>query len=269
MSKILVSGCGYVGSAMMSLLDVQYKVEAHDPPKGMFSTSTKIEPWAAALICVPTPAHEDGWCDDSIVVDEYNRIRSIEPMMPILIKSTTSIETLRALDSVGDPYLTFSPEFLVARNALYTASRPEFAIYGGPSAMNIFWGNVFSECYSRDTVQPSVINLSTMAAAGFAKYTINSFLATKVTFFNEIRSLYDALSIEGDYKNVLKAITADPRIGRSHTEAPGPDGEYGWGGACFPKDTSEFVDLASRFDSPLNLLECAIELNREHRVKNK
>jgi UDPglucose 6-dehydrogenase len=108
-----------------------------------------------------------------------------------------------------------------------------------------------------------------MAAAGFAKYTINSFLATKVTFFNEIRSLYDALSIEGDYTNVLKAITADPRIGRSHTEAPGPDGEYGWGGACFPKDTSEFVDLASRFDSPLNLLECAIELNREHRVKNK
>ena len=88
----------------------------------------------------------------------------------------------------------------------------------------------------------------------------NCFLATKVTFFNEMYDIYTKLKFEG-FDQMVDAITVDSRIGRSHTQVPGPDGERGWGGHCFPKDTAAMEYFG--VDTPL--LSQVIEVNARHR----
>ena len=95
--------------------------------------------------------------------------------------------------------------------------------------------------------------------ASFVKYTINSFLAMKVLFFNQ---LYDAVGdTSANFATIIKAVGSDGRIGSSHTSVPGHDGKQGYGGACFPKDTSAFVNYSNR----LTLIEKCIEINNTYR----
>tara|TARA_R100000030_G_scaffold10586_1_gene7235 strand:- start:392 stop:745 length:354 start_codon:yes stop_codon:yes gene_type:complete len=97
--------------------------------------------------------------------------------------------------------------------------------------------------------------------ASFVKYGINSFLALKVTFFNQ---LYDSIARQGQtFNKVVKAIGTDSRIGHSHTKVPGPDLKQGYGGACFPKDTAALVN----FDEGFTIIEKCIKINNEYRKR--
>jgi len=101
-----------------------------------------------------------------------------------------------------------------------------------------------------------------MRTAAYAKYTINSFLATKVVFFNELHSMFG----EDGFDELTQIVSMDNRIGRSHMMVPGPDRKYGFGGMCFPKDTSAFVKSGK---GKLSLLEKAREINKEIRDEIK
>ena len=104
-----------------------------------------------------------------------------------------------------------------------------------------------------------------LAEASFVKYGINTFLATKVTFFNQ---LFDVMKDFGDvnYSRVSKAIGSDPRIGLGHTKVPGFDKKKGYGGACFPKDVRAFVKLFQNNGSnSLTLLEKTDIINNDYR----
>ena len=90
------------------------------------------------------------------------------------------------------------------------------------------------------------------------KYFINSFLATKVTFANEMKIICDEIGI--DYDKVVEYATYDERLGKSHWAVPGPDGDYGFGGHCLPKDVSAIV---SQFSSML--LKTVLKVNNEVR----
>jgi UDPglucose 6-dehydrogenase len=92
-----------------------------------------------------------------------------------------------------------------------------------------------------------------------AKYTINTFLATKVVWMNELYQLCDAMNI--DYNKVVAMASADRRIGSSHLRVPGPDGSFGFGGACFPKDTVALLKYAESLNIPLNVLDAAVKKN--------
>ena len=95
--------------------------------------------------------------------------------------------------------------------------------------------------------------------AAFIKYGVNSFLATKVTFFNQ---LYDACTGFGcNFPTIANAIGKDKRIGLGHTRVPGYDGKRGFGGACFPKDTKAFT----LFDPSLTLVDKCVTINNEFR----
>ena len=99
--------------------------------------------------------------------------------------------------------------------------------------------------------------------ASIIKYTINSFLATKVIFMNEIEELCTSLGVS--YDNVVTAVKLDKRMGFSHFQVPGPDGEYGFGGACFPKDTSALHHFAKQQCIEMNVLKSIIEKNNKLR----
>ena len=95
--------------------------------------------------------------------------------------------------------------------------------------------------------------------ASFVKYSINTFLAMKVTFFNQ---LYDVIGeTNANFATIIKAIGADDRIGPSHTKVPGFDGKQGYGGACFPKDVSAFT----KYSNKLTLLEKCVIINNDYR----
>ena len=99
----------------------------------------------------------------------------------------------------------------------------------------------------------------TSKEASFVKYGINSFLAMKVAFFNQ---LYDAVQdSDANFNIITKAMECDPRLGTSHNRVPGFDGKRGFGGACFPKDTAAFT----HFTNKMTLLEKVIEVNNEYR----
>ena len=91
------------------------------------------------------------------------------------------------------------------------------------------------------------------------KYLTNSFLATKVSFANEIYQVCEKLNI--DYDKVVEYATLDDRLGKSHWNVPGPDGDFGFGGHCLPKDLSALIYLAMNLDTETNVLNAVEETN--------
>ena len=82
--------------------------------------------------------------------------------------------------------------------------------------------------------------------AEMVKYFTNTFLATKVSFANEMKMICDGLNI--DYDKVVEYSTYDERLGKSHWAVPGPDGKLGFGGSCFPKDINALIHLAGELE---------------------
>ena len=258
---LMIVGDGFVGGAIRKALEPHHNIIIQDPPKGYDNGNYRgLINLDGVIICLPTPSVDDGYCDDSLVLDEYYKIRSAFSFVPILLKSTTSITTLNHLECLEDTGLTFSPEFLTAANAYEDLMNSEHMIFANcMPGDNPFWSDIFVQALRNVTP----VFMRSLVEAGITKYTINSFLATKVTFFNEIHELCERYGVS--YQRVKLATQLDKRIGTSHMDVPGADGLHGWGGACFPKDTSEFLLTSKDSGAELELLSKAIELNRKHR----
>ena len=248
-----IIGTGFVGSAVINALQDKHTISIIDPPKGEAGDPIKYINTDGVVICVPTPSDSEGKCDDSLVTYYIERVRYYNPTVPILIKSTTDIETL---SNITETNITFSPEFLLARNANADFLNQEFAIFGGGPGR--FWYEIL-----KDLCNIQQVRFTDITTAGFVKYTINSFLAMKVVFFNELYTLYNKTN-GTSFDALTELVSMDPRIGSSHLQVPGPDGQFGFGGACFPKDTKAFAEFA-KANSPLALLDCVIKINKELR----
>jgi UDPglucose 6-dehydrogenase len=110
--------------------------------------------------------------------------------------------------------------------------------------------------YDKFTIVP-------IKVAALFKYMMNSYLATRVTFMNDFKRLADAEGVE--WKDLEYLAQHDGRIGYSHMAVPGPDGQYGWGGACFPKDVAAILEEALDLDVELELLGRVEDINKQHR----
>ena len=98
-----------------------------------------------------------------------------------------------------------------------------------------------------------------------AKYFANCFLASKVMIFNEMKILCD--NIKGtNYDTIIEAVVSDSRIGESHTSVPGPDGEYGFGGTCFPKDINALIYTMEENGIDPLVLKSVWEQNKKYRL---
>ena len=92
---------------------------------------------------------------------------------------------------------------------------------------------------------------------------MNSYLAAKVTFMNDFKKIADAEGV--DIKDLAYLAKHDDRIGTTHMEVPGPDGQYGWGGACFPKDIAAIQMEGLDLGVELELLSRVEDINKKHR----
>ena len=255
MKKIIIAGYGFVGKAVLNTLKSNYNCVVVDPKY----TSNEIQHHPDAegvIICVGTPTTEDSICDITSVA---NVLDLVPTTMPVLIKSTIVPSSLAELEKLYDKHsIVYSPEFLRAKTADFDFANQSFMVIGGED-LDGFWQELFTPVLPKCKMyfKCSIVEASTI------KYTINSFLATKVAFFN---SIFDVCQQNGsDYDIVRQIITHDSRIGNSHTLVPGVDGERGFGGACFPKDTKAFIRYANGLNTPLDILETAVEYNKKVR----
>ena len=254
--KIAIIGHGFVGKAVdYGFSNPKVEKKIFDPIYGTTSEDIKnLKDWGPNLtfVCVPTPMGDDGDIDSSILDEVMENLRDIKTL--IVIKSTV---TPTIIDRYRQTNVVYNPEFLTERSACEQFVNPEFHIFGGTEKACQELDELY-EKYSLCT--PCMTYYLNKAEASFVKYAINSFLATKVTFFNQ---LYDACNKYGqvNFNKVIKAVGADDRVSISHTKVPGFDGKQGYGGACFPKDTFAF----SQFSDKLTLLRKAIEINNDYR----
>jgi UDPglucose 6-dehydrogenase len=253
--KIIVVGYGYVGKAVAHALGKKHDIVIVDPK----FTENKISEHLDAegiIICVPTPSLENGKCDASIVC----KILDETPIhIPVLIKSTISPDVVAKLETTySEHWLMYSPEFLRARSADFDFFHQKYMVLGGEDT-DCYWQTIFQESLPECKM---FFNCS-IQEASLIKYASNSFLALKTSYFNH---LYDVCLNTGmDFSAVRQILTHDQRIGSDHSMVPGPDGERGWGGHCFPKDTLAFVQWAQSIAAPVGVLETAIEYNNSLR----
>jgi UDPglucose 6-dehydrogenase len=250
--KIAIIGHGFVGKAVdygfshshvqKVIIDPKYGVSVEDLSDCDF-----------AFVCVPTPMGEKREIDSSIVESVIHHLYH-KTSCVIILKSTVTPAVIDKIEYCHDR-LVYNPEFLTEKNAQEQFVNPPFHVLGGPLGWEVL---ELYEDYS--LCNPCPVHYMSAKEASFVKYGINTFLATKVTFFNQ---MLDACESEGDvnYNVISRAIGADPRIGTGHTKVPGYDGKKGFGGACFPKDTSAWVNYFP--DS--TLLQEVIQINNQYR----
>jgi UDPglucose 6-dehydrogenase len=178
---------------------------------------------------------------DDLVTELMNPSRP-DPATPIVvIKSTVPPGTTQRIADKydGNLRLCFSPEFLTEANSFEDFKNQSRIIIGGDGARDV--KQMFRKAFPKI---PIVITKS--ETAEMVKYFINCFLATKVTFANQ---MYDICEFAGiDYDKVCEYALYDNRIGKSHLAVPGPDGDRGFGGHCFPKDLLAMIKFAEHDD---------------------
>jgi UDPglucose 6-dehydrogenase len=192
----------------------------------------------------------DGSCDMSNV---YSIIEDVPPDVPILIKSTISLEGWRLMKrAYPKAKLTFSPEFLRAEHAMEDFKKQEFTYIGGGDTA--FWAGILSMRLGTTVVthDPEVLILT--------KYFRNSFLAAKVAFFNQMYDVCEATGV--DANEVLTYTALDDRIGTSHTKVTK---ERGYGGHCFPKDVSAILKTVEQLGGDLSILQEVQNYNKDVR----
>lgn len=252
MPKIGIIGLGFVGSAIQNSYD-SFNLVLLDPAKGYNATYQELMECEGIFICVPSPQSDDGSCNTSIL---ENVLENLKEYKGVIISKCTVPPAV--YERLGKKYLNLvhAPEFLTAANAKQDYLTGTFAFIG--SSVRAYSKEAERLIRGGQTNLQTVVHC-TLGEASLAKYTINSFLATKVVFMNELHKLAESLNL--NYNTISQMISLDERIGKSHLQVPGPDGACGFGGMCFPKDTSALLKFAEEVSAPMNVLESAVKKN--------
>ncbi len=259
--KIGIIGFGFVGGAVAWA----YKnadLVIRDPKLQDSASLDKFLDRDAIFICVPSPSTEDGHCDTSILEQVLKELLFVTIQNPkvVLISKTTAPPSVYKQLQQEYSNLVYAPEFLTQANAVIDYANATYCVIGGDYDWAVRAREVL--VYGRKLTHNKHI-IVTIETASLYKYMMNSYLAAKVTFMNDFKKLADAENVE--FKDLVYLAAHDDRIGTTHMEVPGPDGQYGWGGACFPKDVAAIQMEALNLETELELLGRVEDINKKHR----
>ncbi|HKP71026.1 MAG TPA: UDP-glucose/GDP-mannose dehydrogenase family protein [Pyrinomonadaceae bacterium] len=216
------------------------------------------------FLAVGTPPKADGSPDMSYYQQAAKDVaEAINGYKVLVTKSTVPIGTGKWLrDFVAanlkietDFGVASNPEFLREGAAIDDFMRPDRVVIGSNEAQAI---EVMKELYRPLYLIETPIVITSLEAAELIKYAANAFLATKITFINEVANLCDAIGC--DVHDVARGMGMDNRIGRKFLH-PGP----GYGGSCFPKDTRALTTVADQFGVETRIVDAVIEANERQR----
>ena len=236
--------------------------------QGRLSFTTEFDGRAGAaeliFIAVGTPSRRgDGHADLSYVYDAVRRIAPLLRNYSVVVdKSTVPIGTARQVERIiaavnpeADFDVASNPEFLREGAAIGDFMRPDRIVIGVESQRA---EEKLRALYRPLNLVEVPIVVTSLETAELIKYAANAFLATKISFINEMATLCEAVG--ADVHDVARGIGLDGRIGRKFLH-PGP----GYGGSCFPKDTLALVRTAQEFGTPSRIIESVVEVNAAQR----
>ena len=261
--KIGIVGFGFVGKALRNGLKNNIDCIEIDPKLGTNLSDLKNHEPNIVFICLPTPMNDDGTQNINLVKKIIQDIDRFDKDLLIVVKSTILPKYVKEVSEIRNN-LVINPEFLREKFANEDFIKSDIVIFGGEEIYCMKLSNFYknhTNCLCQDHV------ITDAMSASLIKYTINSFLALKVIFFNEIKSVFDNLSVENNWSNFISTLSKDKRIGDSHMSVPGPDGRNGFGGPCFPKDVNALIKYSQEIGSELSLLKKANNINNAIRAK--
>ena len=258
--KLGVIGSGFVGGAVINGFNTpNVDMWVVDPKKSTTTLQQLAEVGPhLTFVCVPTPESTNGSVNVTIVDQVLADLNKFAYNGIVVIKSTITPDHLERFVQEYDLRIVYNPEFLTEANAHNDFINPAMQILGG----------VWEECeiVERAYVEFSKVKVvptfkTDIVSASLLKYTINSWLATKVTFMNELYHLHKASGANTSWEQFTDMLQRDKRIGDSHLRVPGPNGSFGFGGHCFPKDTAGLLSYADKNNVDLSVLSKVVKTN--------
>jgi UDPglucose 6-dehydrogenase len=266
--NIGIVGYGIVGKAIEGGFKDKCNIFVYDPAypqRSLPSVNEVIAQSEFVFVAVPTPMTDvsGGPVDTSImdkVMAEINAACIATGNFPIIIIKSAILPS-RLRDYAGffpKLKLVKSPEYLTDKNSMEDFVNAELLVIGGQREHTDQVEQLFKEW---SICKPCKVGHCDLIAAGFLKYMENCYLAMKVIFMNQF---YDILKLSGStstWEEVAEIFHYDPRMGNSHYHVPGPDGDFGFGGKCFPKDVNGFIYYAASLGYDLDLMKRVWEIN--------
>ena len=268
MANIGIIGWGVVGQATGKgfVTNKENKVLWYDKYKdGGTALPELLEKSEFIFIAVPTPIFSDYSGLDVSIVDSV--VGEVAPALSgtdkiLVIKSTVLPGSTEAyIKNYKGTKFAMNPEFLTQANANKDFLNPERTVIGVTDEKV---GERLKKLHQTILPKNQEYFITDPTTAELAKYMSNLMLASKVLLANEFYLMAKKLGI--DYEGVREIVEADSRIG-THIKAPGPDGDMGFGGACFPKDMVGLLGLAKELKVDLSALEAIWEKNLKLREK--
>ena len=252
MSTVGIVGNGFVGNAVYQNLRDKVQCKVFDVDKNRcLNPLEEVINQDFIFVCLPTPMRNTGECDLTILDDFFENLPD-NLIGTFVIKSTIPIGTTRKYTERHN--VIHNPEFLTARNAVEDFAKAERNIVGGEKELCVDFIKFFDKCFPKIG---SVLVSSDESEA--IKYFSNTFLAYKVAYFNKVHDLCKAVGM--NYNKVRHGITADSRIGKSHTQVPGIDMDRGFGGTCLPKDINSLINQMESHGVNADILKAVWEYN--------
>ena len=224
MITVGIIGCGFVGGALKAWLEENnrdVRVVVSDPPKGMNDDISGADVY---FLQIHVPTEDDGTQDLTLM----KRLISALPDKPVFVRTTILPGTSDLLSRETGHQVCYMPEFLTERTHIADFRKQTMVFTGAVELLSkIFVGKKFA--------------VMTPLEAEITKYAHNVFGAYKVTYFNAVREYCEKMG--ANWANVHNGVLLSGYINDMHTYVPGPDGRFGYGGKCFPKDVNAFAKL--------------------------
>lgn len=223
--KVGIVGCGFVGGALRTWLlennAENVEVYVSDPPKGFNDDLSQID---IAFLQIHVPTEDDGTQDLTLMKE---LIRNL-PDVPVFVRTTILPGTSELLSRETKHQVCYMPEFLTERTHIEDFRKQTMVFTGAVELLvKVFPSKKFT--------------VMTPLEAEITKYSHNVFGAYKVTYFNAVREY--CVKMGADWSKVHTGCLLSGYINDTHTYVPGPDGKFGYGGKCFPKDVNAFAKL--------------------------
>ena len=225
--KIAVIGVGFVGATVADFLETHGHTVVRVDPKYYKTTTQEATADAdGAVVCVNTPANADGTCDTKNL---SQALSAIVGDIPVMVKSTVVPDVV---ETWSDNIVT-NPEFLREAHAKADFDNQHTFIIGATTQGSIA-ADFFEQLFKPTLPNCEFITID-RTTASYVKYAHNAWLATKVAWFHELKSVLPA---SVDYDKLTEVLARFPTIGGNHMAAPNSEGTLGYSGNCFPKDVS-------------------------------